>query len=106
MSQIFEDLTVDYIYKSQDDWKKLKEFLQDPYFQNSYVNNKRALHELQVQAGTSVIDVPHMLDCDSPRKPIANRVIKNIAQRTAVAWFIDGQQSDLDYLWKTLEYFC
>ena len=102
---MFEQLSVDHLYKSQDEWENLKSYLSDPFFKDQYEKNQKALTELRAQAKDNVLDVPWMLHKESLRKPIENRVVKNIAHRTAVAWFIDGRQEDLDYLWKVLDYF-
>lgn len=104
---MFKDINVDYLYKSREDWQNLNTYLDDPFFRRRYENCRKAYQLLQDMRGDSVVDVPHYLD--QPRqpdyKPIFNRVIKDIAERAAVLWFIDQRQEDLDYLWESLRYF-
>ncbi len=104
---MLDTLEVDYLYKSQEEWQKLGDYLDDPFFNRLYQETRQAYTALQEQRGERVIDVPHYLN--DPRRavnnPIPNRIIKNIVERAAVLWFIDKKEEDLEYLWEALRYF-
>ena len=102
-----EKLEVPFLYKSQEEWSDLKSYLRDPFFQRIYEESRMAYQALQDEAGAELHLVPHTLGTPSAPnyKPIFNRVIKQIAERAAVLWFIDQRQEDLEYLWSAMRHF-
>lgn len=104
---MFENIEIDFLYKSPEAWNDLASWLDDPFFRERYENCRRAYRLLQETRGESLTDVPHFLDRPSPPhyRPIFNRVIKNIAERAAVLWHIDHRPEDLEYLCEALRHF-
>ena len=105
---ILDALEVDYLYKSQEEWANMGSFLEDPFFKRIYQESRQFYQAMQDKPGDSITDVPNYLaepERNANVKPIFNRVIKQVAERAAVLWFIDKQESDLDYLWEALRHF-
>ena len=104
---ILDQLEVPYLYKSQEDWAQLSDYLDDPFFKRIYEESRQAYRAFQNEASADLRDVPRELGTPNPPnyRPIYNRVIKQIVERAAVLWFIDQRQEDLDYLWQALRSF-
>lgn len=82
---------------SGSEWDHLPDKLQDPYFAQLAENNDRALQLLHEQKGETILQVPCTLG--GPLTPRSQhdqaRVLKNILQRSAVAWYLHHDPSHI-----------
>ncbi len=94
------------LFLSRDEWEKLSERLEDPFFRRVFDNCLEALRLLDEQKGRDITDVPRVLGTSAPHRVSPARVLKNRLQRSAVAWYVTKEQRHLDFAAETLEYAC